>query len=246
MRSDIAVVVLRPEPDFMRRQGRRSGARFVGGVLCGFVWLALSAAAHAGTLTLTCELLSTGPSGSCATATSYGVPGQYNYVQSFSSSTGSTPISGSNINAGPVYGSLGSAGFIDDYTFNIAPAQADVVTATINLAGQFSITNLFARIYSLTANPGGLALTTPAGAVDYGTIVTSGSATEVVINPITLTSGSYVVEITGSSSGSLGGSYTGTLNLSQVPVPLPGSLSLFLSGLLLFGWLVGQPHASAK
>lgn len=228
----------------MKRKGRRSGARFAGGALCAsFAWLALSEAAHAGTLTLTCELLSTGPSGSCSTATPYSVPGQYNYVQSFASGVGSAPISGSNIYAGPVNGSLGAAGFIDDYTFQISPAQADVVTATINLAGQFSITNLFARIYSLTANPGGMVLTTPVGAVDYGTIVTSGSATEVVINPVTLGTGSYVLEITGTSSGSLGGSYTGTLNLSTVP--LPASFPLLLSGLLAIGWLFGQRRSSA-
>ena len=205
--------------------------------LCApLAWLALAGVARAGTLILSCELLSTGSSGSCATATMYGVPGQYNYVQSFSSPTGSTAISGSNIYAGPVFGSLGPAGFIDDYTFQISPAQADVVTATINLAGQFSIGNLFARIYSLTANPGGLVLTAPAGSVDYGTIVTSGSATEVVINPVTLTAGSYVLEITGTSSGSLGGSDTGTLNLTAGP--LPASLPLLLSGLLLIGWLI--------
>ncbi|MGO9803423.1 MAG: FxDxF family PEP-CTERM protein [Steroidobacteraceae bacterium] len=214
--------------------------RLTRGVVCasllGMLAFGLTGGARAATLTLSCELLSGGSTGSCATAPMYTVPGQYNYVQSFSSPTGSTAISGSNIYAGSTYGSLGSAGFIDDYAFQITPAQADVVTATINLAGAYSIGNLFARIYSLASNPGGEVLTTPAGPVDYGTIVTSGAATEVVINPVMLTAGSYVLEITGTASGSLGGSYTGTLNLNAVP--LPPALTLLLSGLGALGVLL--------
>ena len=61
-----------------------------------------------------------------------------------------------------------------------------------------------------------------------------------MINPVTLSSGSSVLEITGTSCGSLGGSYTGTLILSQVAVPLPASLPLLVSGLLLAGWLLEQ------
>ena len=147
---------------------------------------------------------------------------------------GSSAIAGSNIYAGPVYNNLGSAGFIDDYFFQISPAQADVVSATIDLGGVYSISNLFARLYTLSANPGGLVTTTPGGTVDYGVITTNGPVTVVQINPVMLDSGSYVLEITGTSSGSLGGSYTGTLNLNAVP--LPGPLALVLSGLgALFG-----------
>lgn len=186
--------------------------------------------AQASSLTLTCELLSTGPNPLCpATAPMYAVPGQYNYGNQFTMPIGSTPIAGSNIYGGPANGFLGSAGFIDDYFFNIAPAQADVVSATIDLGGVFSIGNLFARIYSLTANPAGLVTTTPTGAVDYGVITPSGPVTLVQINPVTLASGSYVLEISGTDTGSQGGSYTGTLNLSAVP--LPGTLALLLSGL---------------
>jgi hypothetical protein len=160
----------------------------------------------------------------------YAVPGQYNYGNQFTTPIGSTPIAGSNIYGGAANGFLGSAGFIDDYFFNIAPAQADVVSATIDLGGVFSIGNLFARVYSLTANPGGLVTTTPVGAVDYGVITPSGPVTLVQINPVTLSTGSYVLEISGTDTGSQGGSYTGTLNLSAVP--LPGALALLLSGLV--------------
>ena len=212
-------------------------------VLCaliGFVGLgALMGEARAASLTPTCELLSTGPSPGCpGSAPVFAVPGQYNYGNQFSGvpPTGSTPIAGSNIYGGPVNGNLGSAGFIDDYFFQISPATADVVSATINLGGVFSIGNLFARIYTLGPNPGGLVTTTPAGPVDYGTITPSGPVTLVQINPTMLNAGSYVLEISGTTTGSAGGSYTGTLNLTA-PVPLPGGLSLLLSGLGVMGIL---------
>jgi len=163
----------------------------------------------------------------------YTVPGQYNYQNQFSTPVGSTPIAGSSIYGGPANGFLGSAGFIDDYFFQIATAQADVVSATIDLGGVFSIGNLFARIYSLTSNPNGLVTTTPAGSVDYGVITPSGPVTLVQINPVTLSSGSYVLEISGTDTGTQGGSYTGTLNLTAVP--LPGAFALLLTGLAAAG-----------
>ncbi|MFZ1099129.1 MAG: FxDxF family PEP-CTERM protein [Steroidobacteraceae bacterium] len=186
--------------------------------------------ARAGTLTLTCELLSTGTNPACpGTAPVYAVPGQYNYAQSFTTPAGSTPITGSNIYGGPAYNDLGTAGFIDDYFFQISPAQADVVSATIDLGGVFSIGNLFARVYTLAANAGGLVTTMPAGPVDYATVTPSGPVTLVQINPTMLTAGSYVLEITGTTTGTNGGSYTGTLNLTAVP--LPATLPLLLAGL---------------
>jgi hypothetical protein len=118
--------------------------------------------ARAAMLTLSCELLSSGTNPSCpATAPMYAVPDQYNYQDSFTAPTGSTAIAGSNIYGGPANGFLGPAGFIDDYFFQIALAQADMVSTTIDLGGVFSIGNLFERIYSLSANPSGLVLTTP-------------------------------------------------------------------------------------
>lgn len=201
---------------------------------CAF--LALAGPAKAGSLTLTCQLLSPGSGTGCpATAPMYSVPGQYNYVDSFSSSEASGKIAGSDIYGGATNGNLGSVGFIDDYFFQISPASADAVSATIS-NGTFAVANLFATIYSLSANPDGLVLDQPVGTVYYGDITASGPATLVQINPVTLAMGSYVLQISGTSSGSAGGSYTGTLNLS--PVPLPPSLPLLLSGLLGFAGLI--------
>ena len=213
-------------------------------VCCGLIGLfslgALIGEAQASNITPTCELLSSGTNPACpANAPVFAVPGQYNYQNSFNNPTGTTAISGSDIYGGPTNGFLGTAGFIDDYFFKIAPATADVVSATINLGGVFSIGNLFARIYTLSANPGGLVTTTPAGSVDYGTITPSGPVTLVQINPTMLNAGSYVLEITGTVTGSAGGSYTGTLNLTT-PVPLAGALPLLLSGLCGVGILILQ------
>jgi hypothetical protein len=52
----------------------------------------------------------------------------------------------------------------------------------------------------------------------------------VQINPVMLTAGSYVLEISGVANGTLGGSYTGTLNFGS-PVPLPAGLPLLLTGI---------------
>lgn len=205
--------------------------------------LALVGTANAGSLTLTCQLLSPGSGSSCpATAPMYSVPGQYNYVDSFSAPEASGKISGSTIYGGAANGNLGPAGFIDDYFFQISPANADAVSATIS-NGPFAVSDLFATIYSLSANPDGLVLDQPVGTVYYGDITTSGPATLVQINPVTLAAGAYVLQISGTSSGSAGGSYTGTLNLS--PVPLPPSLPLLLAGLLGFAGLI-LPRARSR
>jgi hypothetical protein len=77
--------------------------------------------------------------------------------------------------------------------------------------------------------------TTPNGTVDYGTVQQVGPATLVQINPTMLGAGSYVLEISGTSSGSIGGNYTGSLELQAVP--LPAALPLLLSGFGLVGGL---------
>jgi hypothetical protein len=85
--------------------------------------LTLAGPATPGPLTLTCQLLSPGSGTSCpATAPMYGVPGQYNYVDSFSAPEASGKITGAEIYGGSANGNLGSAGFIDDYFFQISPA----------------------------------------------------------------------------------------------------------------------------
>jgi len=52
----------------------------------------------------------------------------------------------------------------------------------------------------------------------------------VILSNVMLGDGQYVLQISGTASGTLGGSYTGSLELT--PVPLPASFPLLLTGLL--------------
>jgi hypothetical protein len=59
------------------------------------------------------------------------------------------------------------------------------------------------------------------------------TATYSVLSPTTLDAGTYVVEVSGTATGTNGGAYSGTLNLA--PVPLPAALPLLVSGCALLG-----------
>jgi hypothetical protein len=189
--------------------------------------LALAGTAGASTLVLSCQALTPGtpsPATCPTTAPMYSVPGLYSYVDSFGAPDGSGTISGSNINGG-------SPGFVDAYLFDIAPAKADAVTAEISDGSTISTSNLFARLYTLSSNPEGLVLGAPVGPVYNGIVSTDANgATTVSIGQIMLPAGSYVLEISGTDNGSFAGGYTGSIDLS--PVPLPASFSLLLTGLI--------------
>lgn len=188
--------------------------------------LALAGTAEASNLTLTCQALTPGTSSpaTCpASAPMYAVPGLYLYGDSFGAPDGSGTITGSDINGN-------SAGFIDAYFFDIAPAKADAVSATISDGSTIAANDLFARLYALSSNPDGLVLATPVGKVYNGVVTGSDGSTTVTIGQIMLPAGSYVLEISGTESGTFAGGYTGSLDLA--PVPLPASFTLLLTGLL--------------
>jgi hypothetical protein len=199
--------------------------------------LALAGTAKASNLTLSCQALTPGTASpaTCPTsATMYSVPGLYSYVDSFGAGDGNGAITGSDINGS-------SPGFIDAYFFQIAPARADAVTAEISDGSAISTSDLFARLYTLTSNPQGLVLGTPVGPVYNGTVSTDANgATTVSIGQIMLPAGSYVLEVSGTESGSFAGGYTGSIDLA--PVPLPASFPLFLTGLIGFAGLFVQRY----
>jgi hypothetical protein len=186
--------------------------------------LALIGTARASSLELTCQAQAPGINSSCpATAPMYSVPGLYLYGDSINAADGTGQISGSDIDGNP-------AGFIDAYYFDIAPADADAVSATINDGSTISVSDLFARLYTLSSNPEGLVLAQPLGTVYNGVVTQSDGATTVTIGQVMLPAGSYVLEISGTVNGSYAGGYTGSLDLA--PVPLPASFLLLLTGLL--------------
>ena len=198
--------------------------------------LALMGTAGASNLVLTCQAIAPGtpsPPTCPTTAPMYSVPGLYLYGDSFTSPDGSGTISGSDINGN-------TAGFIDAYLFEIAPARADAVSATISDGSTIAANDLFARLYTLSSNPEGLVLGTPVGPLYNGVVTDSDGSTTVTIGQVMLQTGSYVLEISGTESGSFAGGYTGSLDLA--PVPLPASLPLLLTGLLGFAGLFIQRH----
>jgi hypothetical protein len=194
--------------------------------------LALAGTAAASSLDLTCQAQASGTNSTCpATAPMYSVPGLYLYGDSITSPHGTGQITGSDINGN-------SAGFIDAYSFDIAPANADAVSATISDGSTISVSDLFARLYTLSSNPEGLVLGQPVGTVYNGIITNSDGSATVTIGQIMLPAGSYVLEVSGTVNGSFAGGYTGSLDLA--PVPLPASFPLLLTGLFGFAGLFIQ------
>ena len=160
------------------------------------------------------------------------VPGSYDYSHTIGATDAPFILPGS------VYGSnvLGSE-FYDDYVFTITGAVANSVTSAIDLGSLLGIDNLSARLYSYTSLPqigpvGGLLIEA------WGTPYSCGSGCSgetVVLAPVTLAPGTYVLEIRGIVSGTVSGSYGGALNLA--PIPVPAAVWLLGSALGVLGWI---------
>jgi hypothetical protein len=204
-------------------RGKELLSLIVGGLLS----VAGAHSAIASTVALSYTTTSIGTTGS-GVNTSLPVPGSYTYADTFAAGSGGTPVSGTPY------------GFFDDYLFTISGATADSITSTINLGGTLAISGLQVGLFSYV-NGQTLPIygtTLPPGSVQvdgWSTPINSGGTTGTVnvIPPTLLPSGSYVLEVLGTVTGSAGGSYSGVLNLA--PVPLPAGLPLLLSGLGALG-----------
>lgn len=129
--------------------------------------------------------------------------------------------------------------FTDDFIFSIPAASVYSVTSTFSMANIFDISNLQSSLYSGTTDTGVL--------VEGGVVnQVSGpgfSGTIVVIDPITLQSGNYFLQVSGDVSGTSGGSYTGTLNISAVPEA--GASAMLICGLGLIGFIAARRRRNA-
>lgn len=138
-------------------------------------------------------------------------------------------------NTGNVSGT--TFGFYDAFVFSIGAGTVDSITSTLDLGKFLGITNLQVRLYNLTANTDNVTGVPTGGAIDaWSTPLNFGtglSGTVSVLPTTTLGAGTYVLQVRGTVTGSAGGAYGGVLNI--VPVPLPATLPLLLSGLAALG-----------
>jgi hypothetical protein len=160
------------------------------------------------------------------------VAGQYSFTRSFGAPQ--TNVLGTS--------SIGNYAFQDSYVFQVgAAASGDVLTASLSLPGTFALSNVQFRLYqitsgttapvvggSLTGNPSVVSVLTKwkgQSGVDNTAISASFSGMQ--------STGTYVLDIAGTATGSSGGLYVGSLNLQAVP--LPAAVWFMLSGLAGLG-----------
>jgi hypothetical protein len=198
----------------------------------GLAALVAAGTARSASITLNCtEYQSQNVPANCttgATPTALATPGAYSYADTSlmpASSTGGI-ITGSTYPSG-----YGGASFYDAFVIQVTNSQGDSISSTINLGSSFVITNFQERLYAYT---GTAPVVGPvAGAIDAWTYPAGSSGTVAVLPTTFLAAGDYVVEVRGDVTGTTGGSYSGTFQLS--PVPLPETLPLLLSGLIAVG-----------
>lgn len=124
--------------------------------------------------------------------------------------------------------------FYEDYAFTIPVGSFNSITADFNLGSFLSIADVQARLYAGAPGVVGAAPLTGVTIVQsWSTPISGGAGTLNVIDPTPLSSGSYVLEIRGTVTGSSGGSYSGLLNIS--PVPEADGLVMALAGLGFLG-----------
>jgi hypothetical protein len=204
-------------------------------VLAGGSLLIAADPARAASLTLICTEYQNSdvPSGCTTGATPQVLSGGiYMY--------GDTTLLPASSSGGIITGSMYPSGytgasFYDAFVFTISPSQVDSISSTINLGSTYSISNYEERLYAYT---GTAPIVGPvSGAIDawtYPMTFSSGNTgTEAVLPTTALAAGTYVLEVRGDVTGTGGGGYAGTFQLT--PVPLPAALPLLLSGLGALG-----------
>lgn len=173
---------------------------------------------------------------SVGTSYTLAVPGTYNFGDSSLANLGTvTPFAAT---------SVGTYDFQDSYVFTIG-STAGGDTAVFSLANGSAqvISDLQYRLYEVTS----AAVLPVVGSVPTGSTVVqtwSGVSGTVPLAVISNTfsgiqAGTYILDVAGTASGTAApsaGSYTGSLNLT--PVPLPAAAWLLLSGLGGLGAMV--------
>jgi hypothetical protein len=193
----------------------------------GLLALVHAAAGRASSITLNCTQYQNSlvPAGCTTGATpmTLPTPGAYAYSDTSllpDTSTGGI-ITGSMYPTTPPPAYAG-ASFYDAFIIHIGDSLGDSISSTINLGSSFAINGFEERLYTYT---GTAPIVGPvSGAMDFWTAPQGSSGTVAVLPQTLLPQGDYVLEIRGDVTGTSGGSYSGTLQLSPVPVPASGWL----------------------
>lgn len=166
-------------------------------------FLAFSGQASSATLALSFDTTSAGTTGP-GTINNPLVPSSLTFGNSFTAPT-------------PAF--VGIYGFFDDYIFTIPGATTNAISTTIDLSTLLQISNLQQRLYNYATNPG--ITTGPAigGSIDAWTSPIGSFGTVAILPTTVLAPGTYVLQTRGTVTGTFGGSYAGTMNLTAVPVP---------------------------
>jgi hypothetical protein len=158
------------------------------------------------------------------------VSGQYTFLDQFTSQQPASPNLATS--------SIGPYDFQDSYRFTIGSgASGDTMVASLGLSNAngttFNIENLQFRLYEVpTATTAPIVGGIPPGSTPITAWVGPPSGQNSVSATFDdIQSGTYILDVAGIANGSSGGTYLGQLNLNTPTVPLPGSLSLMLSGL---------------
>jgi hypothetical protein len=154
------------------------------------------------------------------------LPGFYTFSDSLPPQVGSSTLGTS---------SVGAYNFQDSYRFTLgASASGDTLVASLGFQNYVATSNLQFRLYEVptsTTAPviGGIPANSTLITAWTGPTGADSSATDITESFSNIGAGTYILDVAGLVTGTIGGSYVGSLNVA--PVPLPAAGLLLFSGL---------------